>query len=477
MSETTSPKPKIARSLAWALLGTTALAILLTWISVSAPALSIAALISRWAVMALLAFVGWRRKSLTTWILISMVIGCELGNDLPEVAHHLNVVSKIFIRLVKSIIAPLLFGTLVLGIAGHSNLKQVGRMGWKALLYFEVVTTIALFIGLIAINVSQAGVGIPITETAQEVLPKTTPKSWQEIVLHVFPENIAKSVAEGEILQIVIFSIIFGIGLAMVPNSLHRRHMLEFTESLAETMFKFTNVIMYFAPFAVGAAIAYTIGDKGFGVLLNLIKLLATLYIALLFFVFAVLLPVALIIKLPIKRFLLLIAEPVSLAFATTSSEAALPKAMKAMEELGVPRKIVAFVMPTGYSFNLDGTTLYLALATIFVAQASGIHLDIGQQLLIVFTLMLTSKGVAGVPRASLVILMGTAASFNLPEWPIYIILGIDELMDMARTSINVVGNCLASVVVARWEGEFDPEGALAAAEAETAAEAAAAQD
>jgi proton glutamate symport protein len=408
----------------------------------------------RWAGIALLIYYASRKKSLTTWILTSMVIGAEIGYSFPDFAQDLNVLSKIFLRLVKTIIAPLIFATLVVGIAGHSNLKQVGKMGVKSLIYFEVVTTLALFIGLAAINFSRAGEGITLkaSETAQiQAQPK---QSVSDIILHIFPENIAKSVAEGQVLQIVVFSILFGIGLAMLAEN-RRRPMLEFAESLAETMFKFTNIIMYFAPVAVGAAIAYTVGHMGFGILVNLFQLLATLYMALLVFILAVLLPAALIFRIPIRKFVLAIAEPVSIAFATTSSEAALPRAMEAMESIGVPRKVVAFVMPMGYSFNLDGTTLYLSLASIFVAQAAGIDMSWEQQLLMVFTLMLTSKGVAGVPRASLVILLGTAASFNLPVEPIFIILGIDELMDMARTAVNVVGNCLASAVVARWEGEF----------------------
>ena len=277
-----------------------------------------------------------------------------------------------------------------------------------------------------------------------------------EVILHVFPENVAKAVAEGQILQVVVFALLFGAALALVPEE-KRRPVLSVVEGLADTMFKFTNIVMHFAPVGVGAAIAYTVGHMGLGVLKNLFQLLATLYGALALFVLAVLLPVALIARVPVRKFVAAVAEPVSLAFATTSSEAALPRAMEAMEGLGVPRKIVAFVMPTGYSFNLDGTTLYLSLASIFVAQAAGVSMSFGQQLVMVFTLMLTSKGVAGVPRASLVILLGTAASFGLPTEPIFIVLGIDELMDMARTSINVVGNCLATVVVARWEGEFAP--------------------
>ena len=406
------------------------------------------------------AFVGYAlyKKSLTTWILISMIIGAEFGYDLPHVAVKMQLISKIFLRLIKTIIAPLLFATLVVGIAGHSNLKQVGRMGWKSLLYFEVVSTIALFIGLFAINISKAGVGVIVPAAVnQSEIPQVVPQSGSDLILHIFPENIAKSIYEGQVLQIVVFSIIFGIAVAMIKDK-YKIPMVRFTESLAETMFKFTQIIMYFAPFAVFAAIAYSIGHMGLDILVNLFKLLATLYVSLIFLMLFVFLPVALLFRIPVKKFLSKVAEPITIAFATTSSESALPIAMERMEEFGVPRKIVAFVMPTGYSFNLDGTTLYLSLATIFVAQISGINLPFEKQLLIVFTLMLTSKGVAGVPRASMVILLGTAASFGLPTWPIYIILGIDELMDMARTSVNVLGNCLATAVIARWEGEFNPE-------------------
>ena len=397
---------------------------------------------------------GYKRNSLTAWILISMIIGVEIGYDFPEFAQHLKIFSKIFLKMIKTIIAPLLFGTLVVGIAGHSNIKQVGRMGWKSILYFEIVTTLALFIGLAAINLTQAGKGIVLPpDSGHEALPAVK-QTIEEVILHSFPENIAKAIAEGAVLQIVVFSILFGIATAMAEEK-YRKPIVHFAESLSEVMFKFTTLIMYFAPVAVGAAIAYTVGHMGLGILVNLAKLLLTLYGALTFFLLFVLLPVALLFKVPIKKFIHAIVEPVSIAFATTSSEAALPKAMKAMEHIGVPRKIVAFVLPMGYSFNLDGTTLYLSLAAVFVAQAAGIDLPLYTQLAMVFTLMLTSKGVAGVPRASLVILLGTLASFNLPVEPVFIILGIDELMDMARTSVNVIGNCLAAVVIAKWEGEF----------------------
>ena len=390
--------------------------------------------------------------------MFAIVAGAIFGHLYPNAATELRILSTIFIRLIRTIVAPLLFATLVVGIASHGDLKQVGRMGVKALVYFEVVTTLALFIGWAAISISRAGVGItlpPPPPGEQAAAPAA--QSWQDIVLHIFPENIAKAVADGEVLQVVVFSVIFGAALALVPEP-RRRPMITFVEALAETMFKFTNIVMLFAPIGVGAAIAYTVGHLGVGVLVNLIKLLATMYAAVIVFILGVLLPVALVAGVPIRRFIAAAAEPTSIAFATASSEAALPRAMENMEAFGVPRRIVAFVIPTGYSFNLDGSTLYLSLAAMFVAQAAGIQMSIGQQFLLLLTLMVTSKGVAGVPRAALVILLGTVSSFNLPAEPVFIILGIDALMDMARTATNVLGNCLATVVIARWEGESIPD-------------------
>ncbi|MCR6721257.1 MAG: dicarboxylate/amino acid:cation symporter [Chitinophagaceae bacterium] len=338
-------------------------------------------------------------------------------------------------------------------------------MGWKSLLYFEIVTTIALFIGLLFINLTGAGKGIVVPEALLHDLPETKVKGWQDHIIDIFPENIIKSIYEGNVLPIVVFSVIFGIALALL-NETKKKPMLEFAESLAETMFRFTNIIMYFAPFGVGAAIAVTVGHLGIDILKNLAMLLGTLYIALIAFLLLVLVPVALFIaKIPLRQFIKAIREPVSIAFATTSSDSALPKALENMEKFGVPRKIVSFVIPTGYTFNLDGTTLYLSLASVFVAQAAGIDLSFGEQLMIGLSLMLTSKGVAAVPRASLVILIATATTFGFPVWPIMAIYGIDELMDMARTSVNVIGNTLASCVVARWEGEFDDAKALAFSE------------
>jgi proton glutamate symport protein len=409
-------------------------------------------LVLRW--LALFAFCGYAgaRRSLTAWIFAGVLVGAEIGHDWPHAAVHLQILSSIFLRLIRTIVAPLIFSTLVVGIAGHANLKQVGRLGIKALVYFEAVTTLALFIGLAAINLSQAGVGIKPQGNPAVATSAAQTETASDIILKIFPENIAKSVAEGQVLQVVVFSIIFAIALALL-NEEKRLPMLAFCGSLAEVMFKFTNLVMLFAPLGVAGAMAYTIGTMGFGVMVNLIKLLVTLYAALTVFIVCVLIPVAMLARLPVKRFFQAVIEPVSIAFSTASSEAALPRAMERMEEFGAPRQVVAFVLPAGYSFNLDGSTLYLSLASIFVAQAAGIHLSFGQQIAMMLTLMLTSKGVAGVPRAMLVILSGTVDSFHLPMWPVLVLFGVDQFMDMARTATNVLGNCLATAVVARWEG------------------------
>src|SRR5271157_936658 len=390
----------------------------------------------RWITLAALVVYGCFRRTLTAWIFIAMLLGAEIGHDFPNVATNLRVLALIFLRLIKTIIAPLLFATLVVGIAGHSNLRQVGRLGLRSIIYFEIVTTIAIFLGLAAINLTKAGVGVTLPASTVTETAAVSKLSAQDTILHIFPENIAKSVADGAVLEVVVFSLIFAAALAMISEQ-KRRPMLAFCESLAETMFKFTNIVMYVAPIGVGAAVAYTVGHTGIGILVSLLKLLLTLYAALAVFVLGVLLPIALMFGVPLRRFIKAAIEPVTIAFATSSSEAALPRAMEAMEAIGVPRQIVAFVIPTGYSFNLDGSSLYLPLATIFVSQVAGIHLSLGQQMAIVLT---------------------TVTSTGLPTEPVFLLLGVDQLLDMARTAVNVLGNCLASVVMAKWEGQFGEE-------------------
>ena len=410
-----------------------------------------------------------KRISLTTWILIGLAGGIAFGALMPGPAKELAVLGTIFLRLIKSIIAPLIFGTLVSGIAGTGNVKTMGRIGGKAILYFEIVTTIALFVGLGAVNLVKPGVGVQLQKGTGAVVAGSG-ANLSGILEHTFPTSIVDSMAKGEVLQIVVFAFIFGAACATV--GLKARPVVEFCESLSEIMFRYTGYVMLFAPFGVFGAMAATIGDKGLGVLANLGKLVLTLYGAEAFFVIFVFGGVVLLLRIPLRRFVRFVREPFLLAFSTASSESALPIALENMEKFGVPKHIVAFVLPTGYSFNLDGSTLYLSMAALFVAQAAGVHVPFGTQLVMLLTLMLTSKGVAGVPRASLVILAGTLATFNLPVEGVAVILGVDTLMDMARTSVNLLGNCLATAVVARWEGV---DLITSAAEADAQAEAAAA--
>ena len=391
-----------------------------------------------------------KRLSLTAWIFIGMAAGVALGAFAPGVARQLGPLSAIFLRLIRSIIAPLIFGTLVYGIAGGGDLKRMGRIGLKAIVYFEIVTTFALFLGLAAVNLVRPGAGMHLAQTSAEAaLPQQQPGAGA-IIEHVFPASIIDAMARGDVLEIVVFAFLFGAACSAVGAK--AKPVVAFCEALAEVMFRYTRYVMYLAPLGVGAAIAVTVGNKGFGVLFGLGKLILTMYVSLVLFVVLVLGAVILLVRIPVGRFYRAVREPFLIAFSTASSEAALPLALENMELFGVPKHIVAFVIPTGYSFNLDGSTLYLSLASVFVAQAAGVNLSFGQQLLMMLTLMLTSKGVAGVPRAALVILAGTLSTFHLPMEGVAVLLGIDALMDMARTSVNVVGNCLASAVVARWE-------------------------
>src|SRR3954469_1903374 len=410
---------------------------------------------------------GLRRVSLSQWILISMVVGVLVGWIFPEAdrashnwaATDLAVLSSIFLRMIKMLIVPLLFSTLVVGIAGHGDdMKRVGRLAFRSILYFEIVTTLALVVGLAAVNIVKPGRGIDVMSGSAEqgttlAANKVTVGGMIE---HLVPQSFSEASAKNEVLQIVFWTIIFAVALSRVTNIPAKKFMLSFCESLSEGMFKFVGVVMAFAPIGIGAAIAVTVSKSGIGVLKSLGVLVGTLYGALIVFIAFVLIPIALLFRVPIMRFLRAVREPWLIAFSSASSEAALPLAMERMEQLGVPRRIVAFVLPPGSSFNLDGTTLYLALASVFVAQAAGVDMPLSTQLAMMLTLMLTSKGVAAVPRALLVILSGTLVQFGLPLQAVGVILGVDALMDMARTSTNVLGNCLATVVMAKWEGDFD---------------------
>ena len=407
-----------------------------------------------------------KKPSLTVWILIALVAGIAFGAMFPGPAKELGLLGTIFLRLIKSIIAPLLFATLVVGIAGAGSIQTMGRIGGKAILYFEIVTTLALVIGLGAANLVQPGAGVALTPGANPGVAASG-TGLVQTVEHTFPTSVIDAMARGEVLQIVVFSFLFGTACAAIPGK--ARPVVDFCQALSDVMFRYTNYVMLFAPIGVFGAMAATIGDKGLGVLLNLGKLVLTLYATQMFFIVVVLGSVTAIARIPLRRFIRWVREPFLIAYSTASSEAALPLALENMQCFGVPKHIAAFVLPTGYSFNLDGSTLYLSLASMFVAQAAGIHLSLGTQITMMLTLMLTSKGVAAVPRASLVILAGTLATFNLPVEGVALLLGVDALMDMARTSVNLLGNCLATAVVARWEGiEFPATDAEPAAAATT---------
>ena len=394
-----------------------------------------------------------KKISQTSWIFIAMVAGIALGFFAPEFSKELSPIYKIFINLIKSIIAPLLFATLVYGIASSGNVSTMGRIGGKAILYFEIATTLALVVGLFAVNLIQPGVGqhIDPAKVASTNLPTQKLQTLTQIIEHAFPASVIDAMAKGDVLQLVVFCFLFGTACVAVGEK--AKFIVEWCESLAEVMFKYTSYVMYLAPLAVGAAIAVTVGTYGVGILKTLGLLVITVFGSLVFFVVCVLGPIIYLSKIPLGRFIEAVKEPWLIAFSTASSEAALPKALENMERFGVPKHIVSFVLPTGYSFNLDGSTLYLAAASIFCAQVVGMELTMGTQVMLMLTLMLTSKGVAGVPRASLVILAGTIAAFNIPPDGIALILGVDAILDMARTSVNLLGNCLASAVVARWEG------------------------
>ncbi|MGA7342287.1 MAG: cation:dicarboxylase symporter family transporter [Terracidiphilus sp.] len=409
----------------------------------------------RWTGFALFVPFAVRRRSLLLWTFLAMLAGAELGVDAPRLAAQSRFLADIFLRLIRMIVAPLIFGGLVTGIAGHGELRGVGRVALKALAFFEGVTTLGLILGAIAINVSQAGVGVALPAALGTAGPAQAAQAegWQQMLLNVFPENIAQAVAQNQVLQVAVFALLFGTALAMLPAA-RRAPLVAVLQSLTDVMFRLTRIVMVMAPVAAGAALAFTVGSMGPATLLPLAKLVATYYAALAAFVLLVLVPIVLLARIPLRRFSAAVAEPAAIGFATTTSEAALPLAMERMEEFGVPRWIVSFVIPTGYSFNMTGSSLYLSMAALFAAQAAGMHLTAGQQIVMLATLMLTSKGVAGVPRAVLVILLGTAGSFHIPAVAVMMLLGVDTLMDMGRTAMNVIGNCLASAVVARWEGE-----------------------
>ncbi len=401
-----------------------------------------------------------KNSRLTTFIFLALFAGILFGWLAPDWAAKMQPLADVFLKMIKMIIAPLIFATLVVGIAGHGDVKNLGKIGLKAIIYFEIATTLALAIGLIMANILKPGSGFNIDlstiamDAVNEMQAVKVDHSFSHMLLDLVPTSIFKALAEGSLLQIVVFAIFFSLAICAVGQK--ARPVLDFMQSTCDIMFKFTEYVMYFAPMGIFGAISATIGKNGIGILVNYAKLIGVTYLSLIVFVLITLVIVCKIIKIPFGGIIKAIKDPALLAFSTASSEAALPKAMDAMEKFGVPKNIVSFVMPTGYTFNLDGSTLYLTLTTLFCAQVAGIDLSLNQQILIMLTLMLTSKGVAGVPRVALVVLTGTLHTFGLPVEGVAILLGIDQILDMGRTTVNLVGNCVATTVVARWEDEFD---------------------
>lgn len=401
-----------------------------------------------------------KNHALSIWILIALVAGIVVGAVAPDFAVKMHPLATIFLRMVKMIIAPLLFATLVVGIAGHGDVKKVGRVGLKTILYFEIVTTIALFIGLGVANFTNPGLGsfkpisIPNIDEITQMSSMVHQHSFSAFFTGMFPTSIVQSMADGNLLQIVVFSIFFALAICTIGQK--AKPVMDLLNSVCQIMFKFTEFVMLFAPVGIFGAISYTIGSNGLIVLKNYAKIIGSLYFALFIFVALVLFIACKIVGISLRALLRAIEEPALLAFSTASSEAALPKAMEIMEKFGVPKSIVGFVMPTGYTFNLDGSTLYLAIAVIFCSQIAGVNMCIEQQLIVMFALMVTSKGIAGVPRVALIVLAGTLTSFHIPIVGIAVLLGIDQLLDMGRTTVNLIGNCVATVVIARWENEFD---------------------
>lgn len=415
-----------------------------------------AGLVIRIAAVLVLLAVTARQRSLTAWTFFAMLAGAEIGADWPAAGLHLHALADIFLRLVRLIVAPLIIGTMTTGIVGHGELKSLGRLAVKTLIYFEVVTTLALLVGVAAIDLSRAGEGVKapavITNQVQAVGSAGAPQAHQgfeEFLVHIFPENLVTAVGENQILQIAVFSILLGVSLAQIAEE-KRAPLMRVLESMTAAMFQMTKIIMYMAPLAAGAALAYSVASMGVSSLLPLAKLAATFYVAAAAMVLLVFVPIMLIARVPVGKFFAAVSEPAAIGFATSASQSALPIAMERMEEFGVPRWVVSFVIPSGYTFNMDGASLYLSIGSIFAAQAAGMHLTAWQQAVMVLTLMLTSKGIAGVPRATLMILLATAGQFHLPSGPIWMLLGVDALIDMGRTALNVTGNCLAAAVVGR---------------------------
>ncbi|MBC8014888.1 MAG: cation:dicarboxylase symporter family transporter [Sporomusaceae bacterium] len=396
---------------------------------------------------------------LSSQIFIALILGVVFGYIFPTYGQALKPVGDTFIRMIKMIVVPLIFSSLIMGIAGTGDFKKLGRLGAKAIIWFEIATTLALFVGMVVANVFEPGAGVAMATGADTTTVAAAAKKtidMTQMVVNIVPTNVIDAMGRGDMLQIILFSTFFGVAAAHMGEK--GKPVVTLAVSVAEIMFQFTNYVMRLAPIGVFALIAFTVGKFGLGMLIPLAKLIGSLYFALVAFLVLLVGSASLVLRINFFHLIRAIKEPILIAFSTASSEAALPIAMEKLEQFGVPKHIVTFVLPTGYTFNLDGSTLYSALAVIFIAQVYNIDFPIATQLIMLLTLMMSTKGIAAVPGASLIVIAGTAAAFGLPVEGIGIILGVDRILDMARTACNLVGNCVAAVVVARWEGEMPDE-------------------
>lgn len=402
-----------------------------------------------------------KTSKLTLYIFLSLILGTLVGWQFPEIGSKMQLLAQVFLNMIKMVIAPLLFSVIVTGIATHGNMKSLGKLGIKTIVYFATATSFALVIGLAVGYIFEPGSGFVTStvsenmiEAASTMAAQNAHSSVTNMLVNIVPTSIVKAMANGDLLQIVVFSVFFALAICAAGEK--AKPVLNVVSSLSEVMFKFTHFVMNFAPIGVFGAIAYTIAESGLGIMVNYAKIIGCLYFALTVFLFLILNVACRIVGISVFSVIRAIREPALLAFTTATSEAALPQAMKIMESFGVPKNIVGFVMPTGYTFNLDGSTLYLALAMLFSLQIVGIELTPVQLIFVMGTLMLTSKGIAGVPRVGLVVLAGTLSSFGYPLIGVAILLGIDQILDMGRTTVNLIGNCVATIVIARWENEFN---------------------
>jgi len=400
-----------------------------------------------------------KQRSLSTYIVLALILGVVVGAVSPDLGLAMKPLGDIFIRMIKMIVVPLIFFSLIMGIAGTGDFSKLGRLGGKAILWFEVATTVALVVGLLVVNLIEPGMGVHIQQGMTDAVQKIAdhkPLDHIQMIVNIVPTNIIDAMARADMLQIIFFSCIFAISAAKAGKD--GQKVIDLSRDITHIMFNVTHYVMKVSPIGIFGAIAHTVAMYGLDVLIPLLKLIGTMYLAIGIFLVILVIGAAVVTKVNLIGFMKVIKEPMVLAFTTSASEAALPIAMEKLERIGIPKHIVSFVLPLGYTFNLDGSTLYSAVAVIFLGQVYGVPLPLGLQIVILLTLMISTKGIAGVPGAALIILAGTATAFGIPVEGVAMLLGIDRVLDMARTMCNVTGNCIAGLVVARWEHEISAE-------------------